>query len=82
MVLTAWSRGIGCSPATVYDHDLCRQILGYPEDRHCEYLLNFGHPAAPETLTRPLRKGGRLPLAALVYSESWGTAYPLKEGMK
>jgi nitroreductase len=77
MVLMAWSRGIGSVPATVYDHALCRTLLGYPEDRHCEYLLNFGYPAAPETLTRPLRKGGRTPLSDIVYSETWGTAYPL-----
>jgi nitroreductase len=82
MVLMAWSRGIGSAPATVYDHALCRQLLGYPEDRHCEYVLNFGRPAAAETLTRPLRRGGRMPLAELIFSERWGTAYPLAQGTR
>lgn len=72
MVLVAWSRGLGSAPATVYAHDLCREILAYPEDRHCEYILNFGHPAAATTLTRPLRSGGRLPLSDIVFSERWG----------
>ena len=72
MVLVAWARRIGSVPATVYEQALCRSILRYPEDRHCEYVLNFGHPAAPETLTRPLRRGGRLALGEVVFSEQWG----------
>ena len=80
MVLMAWSRGIGSVPATVYDHTLCRQLLGYPEDRHCEYLLNFGYPAAPDTLTRPLRRGGRVALSEIVFSERWGQPYAVPKG--
>jgi nitroreductase len=72
MTLVAWARGVGSVPATVYDHDVCRRILGYPADEHCEYLLNFGYPANADALTRPLRRGGRLPLAELVYYERWG----------
>ena len=71
MVLVAWSRGIGSCPATVYDQPLCRSILGYPADRHCEYILNFGHPAAPGTLTRPLRRGGRKQMDEIVHWERW-----------
>jgi nitroreductase len=71
MVLIAWGRGIGSVPATVYDQGLCRSILGYPADHHCEYILNFGHPAAEGTLTRPLRKGGRVPLDEIVHWERW-----------
>jgi len=77
MVLVAWSRGLGSVPATVYDHELCRSILGYPSDRHCEYILNIGHPAAEGTLTRPLRAGGRLALSEVVFSERWGDPLPL-----
>ena len=77
MVLVAWARGIGSVPATVYDHDACREILGYPADQHCEYILDFGHPAAAETMTRPLRRGGRLALEDVVFSERWGQPYRL-----
>lgn len=76
MTLVAWARGIGSVPATVYDHDLCRRILGFPADRHCEYLLNFGHPANADAQTRPLRQGGRHPLENLVYYERWGDTAP------
>jgi nitroreductase len=80
MVLVAWARGIGSVPATVYDHDLCRTLLGYPKDRHCEYVLNFGYPAAASTLTRPLRAGGRLALSEIVFSEKWGQPYAVPQG--
>ena len=72
MVLTAWARGIGSVPATVYDHQLCQRILGYPDDRHCEFILDFGHPASSEAFTRPLRRGGRRALGELVFFERWG----------
>ena len=74
MVLTAWSRGIGSVPATVYDQELCRRLLGYPADWHCEFLLSFGHPANAEALTRPLRAAGRRPLGEMVSREKWSSA--------
>lgn len=76
MTLAAWARGIGSVPATVYDHDLCRSILDYPADQHCEYLLNFGYPAAGQSITRPARIGGRRPLGEVVYYERWGATAP------
>jgi nitroreductase len=71
MMLVAWELGIGSVPATVYDHDLARRLLGYPDDRHCEYLLSFGYPADPGELTAPPRAGGRQPLEELVHDERW-----------
>ena len=71
MILLAWSRGIGSAPATVYDQALCREILGHPIDQHCEYIVSFGHPADRTELTRPLRAGGRRPLAEMVHRETW-----------
>ncbi len=71
MMLVAWELGIGSVPATVYDHDLARRFLGYPADRHCEYLLSFGYPADPDDLVRPLRPGGRRALGEMVHDEGW-----------
>jgi nitroreductase len=71
MQLAAWELGIGSCPATVYEHDLARRLLGYPADRHCEYLLSFGYPADPGQLTAPLKRGGRRPLAEIVHEERW-----------
>ncbi len=71
MILAAWSLGVGSCPATVYDHDLARRLLGYPADLACEYLLSFGYPADTAVLTRPLKSGGRRPLDEIVHRERW-----------
>jgi len=71
MMLVAWELGIGSVPATVYEHDRARELLGYPEDHHCEYLLSFGHPADPADLDRPNRAGGRSALSDLLHDERW-----------
>jgi nitroreductase len=71
MMLAAWELGIGSVPATVYDQELARRLLGYPADRHCEYLLSFGYPADPADLTRPKKAGGRRSLAEMVHEERW-----------
>jgi nitroreductase len=71
MMLAAWELGIGSVPATVYEHDLARQLLGYPDDQHCEFLLSFGYPKDPTDLTRPLAAGGRRDLGEMVREERW-----------
>ena len=71
MMLAAWELGIGSVPATAYEHDLTRRLLGYPEDHHCEYLISFGYPADPAVLTRPNKAGGRQALADIVHDETW-----------
>jgi nitroreductase len=70
MTLAAWELGVGSVPATVYHQDLARQLLGYPADHWCEFLLSFGYPANPEALTWPKRKG-RKPLDEIVHRERW-----------
>ena len=71
MMLVAWDLGIGSVPATVYDHDLARRVLGYPGEHRCEYILSFGYPADPSDLSRANRPGGRRPLAEMVHAERW-----------
>lgn len=71
MMLAAWELGVGSVPATVYEPELARRLLGYPEDHTCEYLLSFGYPANPGDLTRPPKKGGRRPLEEVVREERW-----------
>jgi nitroreductase len=71
MFLAAWELGIGSVPATVYDAEMARKLLGLPDDQYCEYILSFGYPADPTDLTRPPRKGGRRPLSELVRQERW-----------
>src|SRR4029077_11837025 len=71
MMLAAWELGVGSVPETVYDFEVARRVLGYPDDHTCEYLLSFGYPADPTDLTRPKKPGGRLPLDAMVHQERW-----------
>ena len=71
IMLAAWALGIGTCPVTVYEPDLARRILGYPADRHCEYLLSAGYPADPAELTRAPRSGGRRPLDDVLHEERW-----------
>ena len=71
MMLAAWELGVGSVPATVYEPDLARRLLGYPADHACEYLQSFGYPADRDNLTRPPRRGGRRPIAELVREEGW-----------
>ena len=72
MMLVAWEEGIGSCPATVYEQALARDLLGYPADRWCEYLLSFGYPADPAKLSAPNRAGGRRPQDEVVHRERWG----------
>src|SRR6185503_3526636 len=48
MMLAAWELGVGSCPATVYDQEIAREVLGFPEDRWCGYVLSFGYPADPD----------------------------------
>ena len=71
MILAAWSLGIGSCPATAYDADLTRRLLGYPEEMACRFLLSFGYPADPDDAARPLKAGGRRTLGELLHSDRW-----------
>jgi nitroreductase len=71
MMLVAWELGIGSVPATVYDEARARELLGYPANQYCEYLLSFGYPADPSALTAPPRAGGRVGRSNIVHEERW-----------
>jgi nitroreductase len=71
MMLVAWELGIGSCPATVYEQPVARDVLGFPEDRFCGWILSFGYPADPDDLTRPPKPGGRKPLDEVVRRERW-----------
>jgi nitroreductase len=71
MVLTAWELGIGSVPATVYEHELARDLLGFPSDHHCEYLLSFGYPADRSVMRAAKQRGGRVAIEDIVHYECW-----------
>jgi nitroreductase len=71
MVLAAWALGIGSCPATVYEQEVARRLLGYPQTHHCEYVFSFGHPADTADLARPNRAGGRKAIDDVLHREAW-----------
>jgi nitroreductase len=71
MMLAAWELGVGSCPATVYDQEVARAVLGHPTDRWCGYVLSFGYPAEADDLARPPRAGGRRPLDEILHRERW-----------
>ena len=71
MMLEAWELGVGSCPATVYDQAVAREVLGFPEDRFCGYILSFGYPADPGDISRPPKAGGRKSLDEVVHRERW-----------
>ncbi len=71
MVLVAWELGVGSVPATVYEQEVARVALHYPDDRHCGWILSFGYPSDPLDLTRPPEPGGRKSLDEVVHRETW-----------
>jgi nitroreductase len=71
MLLAAWELGVGSCPATVDDEPKAREILGYPPDRFCGYVLSFGYPKDLAALTAPPKAGGRRSLDEVVHRERW-----------
>jgi len=71
MQLAAWELGVGSCPASIYEPEKAREILGFPAEWHLRIVLSFGYPAEATTLIAPPKKGGRRKLAELVHWERW-----------
>jgi nitroreductase len=71
MMLAAWELGIGSCHVSVYDHELTRRLLGYPEGMRCDVVLSIGYLNDPGTLARPIPQSTRRPLAEMLHRERW-----------
>jgi len=71
MQLAAWELGVGSCPASIYQPDKAREILGFPNDLHLRIALSFGYPLDKNVLTAPLKQGGRLEYEDLVHWDRW-----------
>lgn len=72
MQLAAWDLGIGSCPATLYEPERARELLGVPPELHLNVALSFGYPADPaRAASTTLRPGGRRALADVVHWEQW-----------
>ncbi len=71
MQLAAWELGVGSVPASIYEPEKARELLGFPENLHLRLALSFGYPAEEEVLTATPQKGGRNALEDVVHWDRW-----------
>ena len=71
MQLAAWELGIGSVPASIYEAEKAREILGFPSEWHLRIALSFGYPVDEEKLSAAPKKGGRRPLDEVVHWDRW-----------
>lgn len=71
MQLAAWEMEIGSCPATIYEPEKARQLLGFPPELEIHIVLSFGYPRDPDDLSRPPKKGGRKSFSENVHWEKW-----------
>jgi nitroreductase len=73
MQLAAWELGVASCPATIYEPDKARELLGFPDDMHIRIALSFGYPLPESTPPRPPRKDGRRSFEEVVHWEKWSS---------
>jgi nitroreductase len=71
MQLAAWELGVGSVPASLYEFEKTREILGFPPDWHLRIALSFGYPLEEAKLSAPPQKGGRRSLDEIIHWERW-----------
>ena len=71
MQLAAWELGIGSCPASIYEPEKARSILGFPPELHLRIMLSFGYPMDESLISAPPKKGGRRPLDQVVHWDKW-----------
>ena len=71
MQLAAWELGVGSVPASIYEAEKARQILGFPPAWHLRIALSFGYPLDEEKLSAAPKKGGRRALEELIHWDKW-----------
>jgi nitroreductase len=72
MQLAAWELGVGSVPASIYEGEKAREILGFPPEWHLRIALSFGYPLDEEKLSAAPKKGGRRSLEDVVHWDRWG----------
>jgi nitroreductase len=69
IMLAAAGLGIGSGHSSVSDQELARQVLGFPEDRICAFLIPLGYPAGRPLA--PVRVPDRRPFDEVVHRGRW-----------
>lgn len=71
MQLAAWELGVGSVPASIYEAEKAREILGFPPEWHLRMALSFGYPLDEEKMSAAPKKGGRRSLEEIVHWDQW-----------
>ena len=71
MQLAAWELGVASCPASIYQPEKAREILGFPAGWHLRMALSFGYSAEVEVLSAAPKKGGRKSLDDVVHWDRW-----------
>jgi len=71
MQLAAWELGVGSVPASIYEAEKAREILGFPPEWYLRIALSFGYPVDEEKLTAAPKKGGRRLLEEVTHWDKW-----------
>lgn len=71
MQLAAWELGIGSVPASIYEWEKAREILGFPPAWHLRIALSFGYPLEQEKFSAAPKRGGRRSLDEIVHWDRW-----------
>ena len=69
MQLAAWELEVGSCIASIRETEKAKAVLGLPDEMQFSIALSFGYPSPEQN--RPLKKGGRRPLAEVVRWERW-----------
>jgi nitroreductase len=69
IVLAATDLGIGAGHSSVHDQHLAREILQFPDDRFCAWLIGLGYPA--DRPLQPIESPNRRPFDSVVHHETW-----------
>jgi nitroreductase len=69
--LAAWELGVGSCPASIYEAEKARSILGFPNEWNLRFVLSFGFPMNEQLLSATPKKGGRREFDEVVHWDKW-----------
>ncbi len=65
MMVAAADLGIGSGHSAVQDQDLAREVLGLPQGKILQYVIDFGYPA--DRPLKPIQRPNRRPFEEVVH---------------
>ena len=68
MMLAGHELGVASCQANVYEPEMARDLLGFPDDWKPFFVISFGYPAQPG---KGLGKAGRESFDEIVHWETW-----------